>query len=88
MKSVTVYDEPESRKALFVQPESLFETMYDYQLNQDYFAQVADDMLDIGCEELAKLGAENIRPAYRGVYFNASRPVMYRVNYEPGSLRG
>lgn len=56
--------------------------MYAYQLNQDYFAQIADDILNIGCEELKKLGAENIRPAYRGVYFNAGRPVMYRVNYE------
>jgi len=56
--------------------------MYDYQLNQEYFAQIADDILNIGCEELLKLGAENIRPAYRGVYFNAGRDVMYRVNYE------
>ena len=69
--------------APFVHPEWLSEeTMYDYQLNQEYFAQIADDILNIGCEELLKLGAENIRPAYRGVYFNASRDVMYRVNYE------
>jgi putative N6-adenine-specific DNA methylase len=56
--------------------------MYDYQLKQEYFALIADDVLDIGCEELAKLGAENVRAAYRGVYFNAVRSVLYRVNYE------
>ena len=56
--------------------------MYDYQLNQEYFAQIADDILNIGCEDLLRLGAENIRPAYRGVYFNAGRDVMYRINYE------
>ena len=56
--------------------------MYDYQLNQEYFAQIADDMTGMGCEELAALGAENVRPAYRGVHFNASHPAMYRINYE------
>lgn len=56
--------------------------MYVYQLNQEYFAQIADDILNIGIDELAALGAENIRPAYRGVYFNAGRDVMYRINYE------
>ena len=56
--------------------------MFDYQLNQRYFAQLADDILPIGCEELSELGAVNISPAYRGVYFNAPREVMYRINYE------
>ncbi len=56
--------------------------MYDYQLNQEYFAQIADDMTGMGSDELSALGAENIRPAYRGLHFNADRQVMYRVNYE------
>ena len=60
----------------------LFEIMYDYQLNHEYFAQIADDILNIGCEELTNLGAKNLRPTYRGVYFTADRAVMYRINYE------
>lgn len=56
--------------------------MYDYQLNQEYFAQIADDIVNIGCDELLSLGAENLRPAYRGLHFNACRETMYRINYE------
>lgn len=56
--------------------------MYVYQLNQEYFAQIADDIVKLGCDELLALGAESVRPAYRGLHFNATREAMYRINYE------
>jgi len=56
--------------------------MYAYQLNQEYFAQIADDIVNLGCDELLTLGGEDIRPSYRGLYFNAGREVLYRINYE------
>lgn len=55
--------------------------MYNYQKSNRYFAQVADDIKDITSEELASLGANGIKEAYKGVYFNASQKDLYRINY-------
>lgn len=56
--------------------------MYQYQKNNRYFAQVADDIKDIASDELHSLGAEDIKPAYRGLHFNATLESLYRINYQ------
>ena len=54
--------------------------MYDY-LKKGYFAQVTGKMENLCEEELAELGASEIKPDYKGVYFNADIPTIYRINY-------
>jgi putative N6-adenine-specific DNA methylase len=55
--------------------------MYNYQRTNLYFAQIADDLKEPGAEELADLGARNIKPDYRGIYFKADKAALYRINY-------
>ncbi|MGH1364780.1 MAG: THUMP domain-containing class I SAM-dependent RNA methyltransferase [Calditrichia bacterium] len=55
--------------------------MFLYQKNGQYFAQVAGGMEELGSEELGELGATGIRAAYRGIYFSASKEVLYRIVY-------
>jgi len=52
-----------------------------YQKNE-YFAQLARGMEELGAEELAELGARDLRPGYRGVFLRADRPTAYRICYE------
>lgn len=54
--------------------------MYNYQKSTRYFAQVAEDIKDITKDELESFGAEDVSEAYKGVYFNASQKVLYKVN--------
>ena len=56
--------------------------MYQYQKSNRYFAQVADDIKDIATNELETLGAENIKPVYRGLYFSSSKKALYKINYK------
>lgn len=54
--------------------------IYDY-LTKGYFAQVPG-MMEVLCEqELIELGASNTKLSYRGVYFNADKEILYKINY-------
>lgn len=55
--------------------------MYEYQKSSRFFAQTADDIKELVALELAELGADDISPAYRGIYFNADKAALYRINY-------
>lgn len=55
--------------------------MYQYRKSHTYFAQIADGLEDPGSRELTALGAREIRPAYRGIYFKADAADLYRINY-------
>jgi putative N6-adenine-specific DNA methylase len=55
--------------------------MYEYQSNQLFFAQIADGIKGPGACELSGLGAHNASPEYGGIYFNADREALYRINY-------
>jgi len=55
--------------------------MYEYQKNNRYFAQIAEDIKEEGARELSELGAGNITPAYRGIYFRADGETLYRITY-------
>jgi putative N6-adenine-specific DNA methylase len=54
---------------------------YDYQTTSRYFAQVADDIKPLAEEELISLGAGEMDPVYRGIFFTADQSTMFRVNY-------
>ena len=56
--------------------------MFAYQQNQRYFAQIDEGLKDLGAEELQKLGALGIRLSFRGLYFEADKASLYRINYQ------
>ena len=56
--------------------------MFAYQKNQRYFAQIAEGLEESGAEELQNLGAVGIRLSFRGLYFEADKASLYRINYQ------
>ena len=55
--------------------------VYQYQKDCRYFAQIADSLKDAGADELAELGAEDVRPEFSGIHFTADKSTLYRINY-------
>lgn len=56
--------------------------MYTYQKTKRYFAQIADNMEELGGLEIEALGGREIKPAFRGLYFSAEPAALYRINYQ------
>ncbi len=54
---------------------------YEYQKTSQFFAQISNDIIDLGAEELNTMKAGNIQRSYRGIYFEADLSTMYRLNY-------
>jgi putative N6-adenine-specific DNA methylase len=54
--------------------------MYEYQKSGRYFAQVSNDIKDIAEKELLELGATDTSNSYHGIYFNADKESLYRIN--------
>jgi putative N6-adenine-specific DNA methylase len=55
--------------------------MYQYQQHNQYFAQIAEGFDEISSDELKRLGATHLKPAYRGIHFEADQEALYRINY-------
>jgi len=55
---------------------------YQFQKTNRYFAQVADDIKDLAAGELQELGASEINAVYRGLYIDADKETLYRINYQ------
>ncbi len=55
--------------------------MFEYQKSYRFFAQIAGGLEQLGAQELSELGAEEIDPAFRGLYFSADPAALYRINY-------
>lgn len=55
--------------------------MFTYQKTQRYFGQLADDLETLGVQELESLGAHDIKPSFRGIFFSASRSDLYKIVY-------
>lgn len=55
--------------------------MFKYQQTNQFFAQVAGGMEELGADELREMNAGDVRPVYRGIYFTADNPTLYRINY-------
>lgn len=56
--------------------------MFIFQQHSVYFAQVAENMESLAGEELASLGATNVKPVYRGLHFTAEPETLYRIVYQ------
>lgn len=56
--------------------------MFDYHRNHRYFALTPEGMEALALEELTELGARDAEPVFRGLYFTASRAVLYRIVYQ------
>lgn len=54
---------------------------FEYQKTGRYFAQVADGIMPLAVKELEELGASNIEESFRGIFFVADQPALYRINY-------
>ena len=54
--------------------------MYEYQ-SKGFFAQAPGMMEELCEQELIELGATNTKSAYRGVYFDAGKNTLYKINY-------
>ncbi len=55
--------------------------MFDYQKSNRFFAQAPGETEEFCEEELAELGATETQKVYRGVYFNADKETLYKINY-------
>lgn len=55
--------------------------MYLYQKTNRFFGQLADGLEDLGEQELVALGATDIGPGYRGIFFNAEPQALYTIIY-------
>lgn len=54
---------------------------YTYQDGGRYFAQIAEGLEPLAQTELTRLGARRIEAGYRGLYFQADFPTLYRITY-------
>lgn len=55
--------------------------MYLYQTEARYFAQIPDGAEEVATRELDALGAREVKPGYRGVYFGADPSSLYAIVY-------
>ncbi len=54
---------------------------YLYEKESLYFAQVAESVKDIAIKELKNLGAYDLKPIFRGIWFKATKKDFYRIIY-------
>lgn len=55
--------------------------MFLYQQRSRFFAQYAEGLEEEGKQELADLGAADVRTIYRGAHFESDQETLYRINY-------
>ena len=60
--------------------------MYKYQKTNQYFAQISGGIEELGADELAELGASNLKIAFRGIHFTADKSTLYNINYRARSI--
>ncbi|MBU0465506.1 MAG: class I SAM-dependent RNA methyltransferase [Proteobacteria bacterium] len=54
---------------------------YLYEKESLYFAQIAESVKDIAIKELRNLGAYDLKPIFRGIWFKATKKDFYRITY-------
>lgn len=56
--------------------------MYAYQKTNRYFCQTADEIEELAARELEALGAVEVNPVYRGLFFSADAATLYAIVYQ------
>ncbi|MCD4774670.1 MAG: class I SAM-dependent RNA methyltransferase [Candidatus Aegiribacteria sp.] len=56
--------------------------MFEYQKTGRFFGMIAEDLKSIGEEELRRLGASELKPVFRGVFFRCDIETLYRISYQ------
>lgn len=54
-------------------------SMWEYLEKRRFFARTGPALEEVAASELEELGAEDLSPSYRGVYFSAQNPTLYRI---------
>ena len=54
---------------------------YLYEKESLYFAQITESVKDIAIKELKDLGAYDLKPVFRGIWFKANKKNFYRITY-------
>ena len=60
--------------------------MLDYQISGRYFAQVQKGLEETARSELEEIGCTDCKIGYLGIYFNADKETLYRVNYSSRTI--
>jgi 23S rRNA (guanine2445-N2)-methyltransferase len=55
--------------------------MYEYNEKEGFFAQATGKMEELCEKELIELGASGTETTYKGVFFKADIPTLYKINY-------
>ncbi len=55
--------------------------VYMYEKESRYLAQVAESIKDIAAQELESLGAYELKPVFRGIWFKADQRDFYKIVY-------
>ncbi len=56
-------------------------SLFLYQKNKRYFAQIPREFENIAEKELKSLGATQLKNEFRGIHFSADQAGLYRINY-------
>ena len=56
--------------------------IFEYQRTSRFFAQISSGMEEMGAAELVELRASQVEAAFRGIYFEANKAALYRINYQ------
>jgi len=54
---------------------------YIYEKESRYFAQVSESVKDLALTELRELGAQELQPVFRGIWFKTDKAGFYRITY-------
>lgn len=54
---------------------------YIYEKESRYFAQVAESIKELAVKELDALGARDLKPVFRGIWFTAEKKEVYGIVY-------
>jgi hypothetical protein len=57
--------------------------VYQYQKDCRYFAQIADSLKEAGADELAELGAEDVRPEFSGINEGQQVNQLFKDKIDP-----
>lgn len=54
---------------------------YLYEKESQYFAQISESIKELATNELKELGAYDLKPVFRGIWFKATKKDFYRITY-------